>query len=604
MSVSLIFFTGLLCAGLDSGMYGHAADSLQAVTVTADRGITVSRCDTIPTGNSFTVSGLLLHSPGLQIGDYGGMAGLKSVSLRGFGSPHTSIYIDGARVGNVQSGQNDLGMLGIENMSSAVIDYAQNSISFNTRKPVFRDLPVSGTLRFSGGSFNTYLPSLRMDFRLSDKLSLSANAAGIFSKGNFRYGQDGFRLNNDIRQFRGGLDLFGGMQEGEYHIKGYANSSERGTPGSVSWPSEDRQKDMNAFIQGRLRKKFSRLYTLSASAKGSYDGIEYSSSWGNSIYGQTEFQLNTAHAFRVNGWLALSLVADIHEDILRSTSYDASRTSVTSAAAAAFRLDGFSADVALEFIGAYDRGGSDWNTLSPSVSARYRLTEGLDITAFARRAYRVPTFNELYYEGFGNPELSPEDAWLSDLGLDFRKSPAAGWTINGRLDGFFNILTDKIISSPSEADPNIWLPYNIGKVRSAGADACFRFGYDSGIFSGSFETRYSLQDAKDRTPGSPDYGRQIPYQAKHTLVLEGSLGWKGLIFNPLWSLRAGRKDAYGDLSDWNTLDVTIGKTFSLKKAGTLAVKLSGRNLLDCRYELSSGYPMPGRSIIGGMEYRF
>ena len=67
-------------------------------------------------------------------------------------------------------------------------------------------------------------------------------------------------------------------------------------------------------------------------------------------------------------------------------------------------------------------------------------------------------FNELYYVGYGNPELLPEDAWLTDLGIDFYRQISDKWGIKAKADGFYYYLTDKITSAPTEEDPNIWLP--------------------------------------------------------------------------------------------------------------------------------------------------
>jgi outer membrane cobalamin receptor len=68
-------------------------------------------------------------------------------------------------------------------------------------------------------------------------------------------------------------------------------------------------------------------------------------------------------------------------------------------------------------------------------------------------------------------------------------------------------------------------------------------------------------------------------------------------------LKTGRTDSAGTLADWNTLDVTAEKEFTLKKA-RLTINLSAKNLLNCSYELVSGYPMPGRSLTGGIEFGF
>ncbi len=602
MLTSILISAGLLISGLPSGSYEPVIDTLHAVTVTADKGVTVSRKDTLKVGNPISVSDVLLQSPGLHVGDNGGLAGLKTVSLRGLGSAHTSVYIDGVKVGNVQSGQNDLGMLDPENLGSVIVDYAQNSVSFNTAHPVFSDGPVAGKVRLSAGSFGTWAPSARFDFRLSEKLSLSANVSGIVSEGDFEYGNALLRKNNDLGQLKAGLDLFGKTPGGGYHVKAYYNGVERGTPGSTDWPSDDRQKDRNVFLQGSLRKHFSHLYTLHMSAKASYDDIFYSSSWGDSRYGQTEFQLNSAHDFQIRRWWKLSFAADLQWNGLHSTSYDASRITAFSALASAFNAGPLSADLALEYSGAFDRDFLSRNAFAPSANIRFKVLDCLDVIAFGRRSYRVPTFNELYYVGYGNPELKSEDAWLTDIGVDFNKTFAGAWSVNAKVDGFYNNLTDKITSAPTPEDPNIWQPYNIGKVRSVGVDILAGFSH-KGVWNYSFDAKYSYQSAEDRTPDSYTYGQQIPYIARHTVVLSGNLEWKGWELNSIWQMRSGRKDGTGDLPDWNTLDMTLSKSVAIKTC-TLVLKVMTRNVSDYRYETVSGYPMPGRSVLGCVEFKF
>ena len=603
MFSTLILSAGLLLSGLPSGSYKPVSDTLHAVSVTADKGVVVSRIDTLSVTNSFTASDVLLQSAGLHVGDNGGAAGLKTVSLRGFGSAHTAIYLDGVRIGNVQSGQNDLGMIPMDNVGAVTVDYAQNSVSFNTLRPKFTDRSVKGKARLSAGSFGTWLPSARLDFRLSDQMSLSANVSGVFSNGDFDCGDGLVRQNNDVSQFRAGVDMFGLMHKGDYHAKIYYNDTDRGTPGSVDWPSDDRQKDRNVILQGIMRKSFSHLYTLRLSGKASYDDIFYSSAWGDSRYGQTEIQLNSAHDFELAHWCRLSLAADVTWDALTSTNYDAERLTAFSALASSFRAGRFSADIAVEYSGAYDMGALSRHALSPSASFRLNLTDGLDLVGFARRGYRAPVFNELYYVGYGNPDLKPEDALLTDIGADYRLTTCAGWTFKAKLDAFYNRMKDKITSAPTEADPNVWAPYNIGRVRSAGLDMSAGFSH-SGEWNYSLDARYSLLSAVDLTPGSYSYGTQIPYVARHVAVLTGNVERKGWSFASVWHMRAGRTDGTGSLPDWNTLDLTVAKSVKIRTAGVVTLDFSVRNLFDHRYETVSGYPMPGRSFIGTVNFEF
>ena len=599
-----LFHAGMISLGLLAGTDVPAVDTLGAATVTADKGVIISRVDKISTKQSLTVADALSLSSGLHVVDNGGLAGLKTVNLRGLGSAHTAIYLDGVRVGNVQSGQNDLGMLPLEDLATISVDYAQNAVAFKTARPEFRDFPVAGKVKFYAGSFGTYLPSARLDFKLSDKLSLSANAAVVISKGDFSYGDGLVRTNNDLEQYRGGLDLWGLMDNGDYHVKAYYSQAERGTPGAISWPSDDRQSDKNAFVQGYIRKSFGQLYTLRVSAKGSYDDIYYSSSWGDSKYGQTELQLNTAHGFQVTDWCNVSFAADLQWDNLASSIYGAARLSAFTALASSFKTERLLANVALEFNGAFDKDALSRCALSPSADIRYRVFDGFDVLAFGRRAYRVPTFNELYYVGYGNPELRPEDAWMTDWGFEYSHDFSGTWKVNAKLNGFFNYLTDKIASAPTAEDPNIWAPYNIGKVFSSGMDLAGGFAWQNADWKCSFDVRYTLLSAVDKTPDNYSYGQQIPYIAKHTLVLNAVASWKGWALTPVWQMRAGRTDGTGVLDDWNTLNLTLSKDLKLPKTGPLSFKFSVNNLFDCRYEISSGYPMPGRSFIGGLEYKF
>ena len=599
----LIMFKSFLFALSLLGADSFYADSLQPVVVTADKGFTVSRIDTLGVSNSSSVADVLLLSSGLHVGDNGGLSGLKTISLRGLGSAHTAIYIDGVRVGNVQSGQNDLGMIGMENVGSVHVDYAQNSVSFNTTKPEFGKSAVVGKAALSVGSFGTWQPYARIDYRLSDYITLSANVAGVMSKGDFKYGDGQKRVNNDLKQIRAGLDLWGRMESGEYHVKGYFNQSERGTPGSVLWPSDDRQKDKNMFLQAVLCKGFSSLYSLNLSAKASYDDIFYSSSWGDSRYGQSELQLNAAHNLKLFSWWQMSLSTALEWDSLKSTVYNASRLSVNAVVSSAFDWNRLDAKVALEYGGAFDMTYGGRNYFSPSADLRFSIVNGLDLIAFARRAYRVPTFNELYYVGYGNPSLKSEDAWLTDLGFDYHKELDGDWALKAKLDGFYTRLKNKITSAPSPEDPNIWAPYNIGIVRSVGTDVLFGFAHE-GEWNYGADVKYTYQSAVDLTPDSATYGEQIPYIAKHSLVFSGNLQWKKWSLSPIWQLRSGRSDGYGDLPSWNTFDIRLAKSVSIRKVGILSVNAVARNLFDERFETVSGYPMPGRNFTVGVELKF
>lgn len=591
-----------LLIALSAGM--PAQDTLASSAITAERSVIIARKDTVINSSSLDMGELLRYVPGLYNGDNGGLASLKTVSFRGLGSAHTTVYLDGVRVGNVQSGQSDLGMIPIDEVGKVIVDYAQNSITFRTVRPELQDRKVGGRVSFNAGSFGTYLPSGHLDVRLSDRIVARLSLSGVFSKGDFPYGDGQKRDNNDIRQGRFGADLFGNVHLGDWQAKVLYNTSERGVLGSVSYPSTDRQMDRNALAQFALSKTVSDLYSMNLSAKFSYDDMLYAGSWGDDRYRQTECQVNSAHRFRLSDMFTASLTADLSWDGLKSTAYDASRFGADAALGAAFKTGRFSADAAVTFCAALDAGAGKRAYVSPSLDLRFSALEWLDVVAFGRRAYRFPMFNELYYVGFGNPDLKPEDAWLADVGLDARVGRGSGWSLSARIDGFYDYLKDKIVSAPTEADPNIWLPYNIGRTRILGADLRIGSGYRTERWRASLTAAYTLQDATDVTPDSYSYGTQIAYIPKHSVCLTADAGYGRWGLRAVWNLRAGRTDSYGEMPDWNTLDADLSRDFVLKGGQCISLRIKLCNLTDRRYETVSYYPMPGRSITGGVGFKF
>jgi outer membrane receptor protein involved in Fe transport len=80
--------------------------------------------------------------------------------------------------------------------------------------------------------------------------------------------------------------------------------------------------------------------------------------------------------------------------------------------------------------------------------------------------------------------------------------------------------------------------------------------------------------------------------------------WKKWSLSPIWQLRSGRSDGYGPLPSWDTFDIRLSKSVSIRKVGVLSVNAVARNLFDERYETVSGYPMPGRNFTIGVELKF
>ena len=71
--------------------------------------------------NSHNVADALRYFSGIQIKDYGGVGGLKTVNIRSMGTNHVGVFYDGIELGNAQNGTVDLGRFSLDNMESVTL---------------------------------------------------------------------------------------------------------------------------------------------------------------------------------------------------------------------------------------------------------------------------------------------------------------------------------------------------------------------------------------------------------------------------------------------------------------------------------------------------
>ena len=235
-----------------------------------------------------SIADAIRYFSGVQIKDFGGIGGLKSINVRSLGSQHVGVFYDGVELGNAQNGIVDLGRFSLDNMESVSLyngqksatlqsakDYASaNAVYLRTKKPRFTDGKRNNwNFGLKGGSFMTVNPSVLWEHKISDRLSLSASTEFLYTTGRYKFTyakQDGYdttgvRQNGDVRMTRAEVALFGDIEGGYWRAKVYFYDSERGYPGAVvrgKFVHQDRQWDDNFFAQGSFKKDFAPWYSL------------------------------------------------------------------------------------------------------------------------------------------------------------------------------------------------------------------------------------------------------------------------------------------------------------------------------------------------------
>ncbi len=595
--------------------------------------------------NTVSVADAIRYFSGVQIKDYGGVGGLKTVNIRSMGTQHVGVFYDGVQLGNAQNGQIDLGRFSMDNMEAVSVYNGQKSDIFQTakdfasaaalyltsRRPIFENGRRSNLrLAVKGGSFGTVNPSALWERRLARNVDAQLSAEYLYTTGRYRFSyrrEGGYdttqvRQGGDVRALRVEGGLFGRLPKGDWRAKVYLYDSERGYPGASvreepgRFRHEDRQWDTNLFAQGSLRQYFGR-YSLMLNAKYARDRLrcladpKYVPS--DDRYVQHEAYFSAANEFRLADWWRVSLSGDVQyntldadltinpESFVRPT-----RLTVLGAAATSFEFGRLKAQASLLYTRVHDRtrvgegAAADRNRWSPTVVASYkpfRKTD-LSIRTFYKRIFRMPTLNDLYYTLIGDPELDPENTTQYNLGAVWTRD-FEGWfrRLEVQVDGYFNRIDNKIIAVPGDNQFR-WTMVNLGYVEIRGVDAAVQAGVRFGKIDVNTHLAYTFQKAQDFTDETdPWYGGQIPYIPRHSGSAVVGAVWGEWDVNYSFIYTGERYDSRANILEnyvlpWYTSDVSISRTIRLR-GSELRVTAEIDNIFDQQYEVVRCYPMPG-----------
>lgn len=578
-----------------------------------------------------SVADALKYFSGVQIKDYGGLGGLKTVNVRSLGSQHVGIYLDGIRITNAQNGQIDLGRYSLSNMESVALynanrnerlqsasEYASAAtVYLQTRRPDSTALNVE----YGTGSFG--LQKLKTYFSFRNILFVDAEYQRTDGGYPFRFqsaSEDtvGKRRNSDICFYR--LEAAGFYKGFTAHA--YFYSSERGLPGPVvrrlsdQWDSTDRQWDRNFFLQSSYRHAWGN-FALKTNLKYAYDWLRYlqdpstnaAAMHCDNHYRQQNLYGSVAAAWNTS-WLSLTASTDLRWSDLTTNVYRSAyvyRLDSKSLLSAIASYRGFEGNIAL----LYTHIGDHSARSAQSAAALSRLTpmflaswhrRAFTVRAFHKRIFRAPTLNDLYYTLVGNAQLRPEYTSQFDLGVDYKDRH-----LHLALDAYYNRIEDKIVAIPMKSQFR-WSMVNFGLVKSLGLSATAGYDRTWGRFSLNANANYTCQRDRDySSPHDPEYRNTIPYSPLHSASLIVDLGYDGWSLCTSWLYTGDRFALISNNRDdllgaWQTVDLKLNKRFRIRRHYVQAT-VECNNLCDSRHEVVKRYPMPGRNWKATLQWQ-
>lgn len=527
----------------------------------------------------FSVADAIRYFSGVQVKDYGGIGGLKTVDIRSMGTNHMGVFYDGIQLGNAQNGQVDLGKFSLDNIEEVSLYNGQKSeifqsakdfsnsgtIYLRSRRPQFKDNKknhLKGVFR--SGSFNLLNPSVLWEHKISEKIVTSFNAEYIFSSGKYKfrykrvladgttaYDTTAVRQNGDIHALRAEAGLYGTLNQGQWNSKVYFYDSERGIPGPIVnnvWKHSQRQWDRNFFAQGSWQKSFTENYDALVNLKYANDYMRYLNPDTTLLYIDNSFWQQEVYASMANRYAILEnwdfdLSCDFQWNTLNSNMKNfVQPTRLTTLIAAAtalswkhFKIQGsLLATLIHEQVekgttssGNSDSAAPDKQELSPAFFFSYKpfSKQNFNIRAFYKHIFRMPTFNDLYYTDIGNIALKPEYTRQYNLGIHYQKEfhKRLISQIEFQSDAYYNEVTNKIVAIPKGNSQYRWMMMNLGYVEIRGIDLSNQIGWNfpyeikvNTKLNYTFQQAQDFTNPKDNDPESGSYGGQIAYIPRHS----------------------------------------------------------------------------------------
>ncbi|MFG6385079.1 MAG: TonB-dependent receptor [Muribaculaceae bacterium] len=598
--------------------------------------------------NSNSVADALRYFSGVQVKDYGGVGGIKTVNIRSMGTNHTGVVYDGVELGNAQNGQIDLGQFSLDNIDKISLYNGQKSeilqpakdfgsagtIYIRTRTPHFEadeTYHARAAVRF--GSFDLLNPSALVELKLSEKISAQLSTEWITSTGKYRfryrrvnpagelaYDTTAVRQNGDINATRIEANLHGIINQGSWNFKVYNYNSERGVPGAIVnnvWRRGERIWDTNSFAQASFTKTTGMFTTLN-NAKYAFYRTHYVNNDDkqvkiDNLYRQRELYLSSANEWAITDRWRVSASGDFMRNTLDADMYDFAkpdRLTFMLAAATALSLDRLKVQASAMGTYIHDelqgrQAPKDKKSFTPAIYASFfplRSNKSFSVRAFYKRSFRMPTFNDLYYADMGNSQLSPERVTQYNVGLlyEYTRSgliPA----VRVSVDAYYNKVKDKIVAYP-KGQQFRWTMLNLGVVDIKGVDvsASMTVNPVEKLFL-TLRAQYTYQRAIDITnPADNYYKDQIPYIPHHSGSAVFNASWRRWNLNYSFIYVGERYNQqenirYNYTQPWYTSDVSVSHDFPVKKAN-LRILAEVNNIFSQDYDVIINYPMPKRNF--------
>lgn len=562
----------------------------------------VINAEQIMKSGATSIVDLLQQQRGIEISRTGGAGSVSSIFIRGAANAQSVVFVDGVRIGSSTTGGATWSSIPLSQIERIEIVYgplsslygadamggviqlftkksgakARTSLSFGIGSEGLRKWEAG----VFGSSANDFQYGLNAAKESSDGFSASKPGAGTYTYNPDRDGYTQKSFNGNL-SWKIATDVSVGVNFVQSTLDvdfdaglGYRDRGQQKFDNAVSFVKAKLASNWNSSLQ--FARTNDRVFSDASYGKSQADTKQSGWTWQNDVsFGKDVLQF---------------VVEDRKEEVSTTTQgLGGKRDTLSYALAYVMKYDAHQASVSARLDDSSQYGKHE----TGSVAYGYHLSDVLRVNASYGTSFRAPTFNELYYPGFGVASNKPEVGKNAEIGLYYDDAVTQISAVY-----YDNKITDLLVNTspcPVEKATHLYgCAFNVNKARLSG----FTFGASTKIAQFNLRATVDIKDPKDETTG-----KRLARRAKQHASFGIDYRWSDLTLGLETVLS---KERFDDAANKNRLAgygiVNLVATYQV--AANWSVLGRWNNIANKDYELAKNYRTPGSNFYLGLNYGF
>lgn len=558
--------------------------------------------DSVISRNSPSLTSLLNYNTVIYFKE-NGLGMVSSPSFRGTTAQQTAVIWNGININSQLLGQTDFNVLNTRDFTSISVKAGGGSVVYGSSAiggsiHLNNDLTFGNqfknSLRFDYGSFNTIGTHYNLKAG-TDKISTNVSISRNSSDNDYEYpGTD--TKNENGQYYNTSMNLAFAYKLNSKNILrfySYLFDSERHFSGTLAAPSKSKYQDTNMRNMlewtGYYNRFTSRLKTAYL-----YEKYKYFENYKNDFFTFGNVKTFIARydlTYDVSSSIKLNSIVDYTQNngdgsdiINKKRNIGSGSLLMKHSVSTKFQYE---LGIRKEITDTYD------SPLLFSLGTNFAVADFYAIKLNGSRNFRMPTYNDLYWSGSGNPELNPETSYQAEIGNVFKFNNT---TLT--VTGYYIKLRDMLRWIPSK--DGVWRPENVGRVNTYGIESILNWHKKIGSgeleFNGTYAYTVSREDGKNE---------QLIYVPFHKATASLAYGWKNvsIYYRHLFNGEVfTTSDNEYKIDPFNVS--SVGAEYSFKILSGLNLGFQVNNLWNEEYQNVDVRPMPGRNYNMYLNFNF